>query len=110
MSPSKVIEHYTGLFRVEQSFRLYKSDVRIRPAFHYKPERIEAQVVICMIALTVLRILEQEIRPLGLTIEQAIQEISSAKAAIVSMGGQEYVVPPAYTPLQAKILKATEKP
>jgi transposase len=108
MRASKVIEHYTGLFRVEQSFRLYKSDVRVRPTFHYKPERIEAHVVICMLALTVIRILEQEVRPLGLTIDQAIQEISSAKAAIVSMGSQEYVVPPAYTPQQTKILRATE--
>jgi hypothetical protein len=107
MKAAKVIEHYTSLFRVEQSFRLYKSDVRVRPAFHYKPERIEAHVVICMLALTVMRILEQEVHPLGLTIEQALQEISSAKAAVVRLGNQEFVVPPAYTPLQARLLKAT---
>lgn len=108
MKAAKVIEHYTSLFRVEQSFRLYKSDVRVRPAFHYKPERIQAHVVICMLALTVMRILEQEVRPLGLTMDQAIQEISSAKAAIVCMDSKEYVVPPAYTSLQTKILRATE--
>lgn len=105
MKADSVIEHYTQLFRVEQSFRMYKSDVRVRPAFHYKPERIKAHVVICMLALTVMRILEQEVRPLGLTIDQAVQEISAAKAAIVSMDKQEHVVPPAYTPMQAKILK-----
>lgn len=109
MKASKVIEHYTYLFRVEQSFRLYKSDVRVRPAFHYKPERIEAHVIICMLALTVMRILEQEVNPLGLTLDQAIEEISSAKAAIVSMNNREYVVPPAYTPLQSKLLKATKQ-
>jgi transposase len=107
MRADVVIAHYTSLFRVEQSFRLYKSDVRVRPAFHYKPERIQAHVVICMLALTVIRILEQEASPLGLTIEQAIQEISSAKAAIVSMGAQEYFVPPAYTDTQVALLEAT---
>jgi transposase len=107
MKASKVIEHYTSLFRVEQSFRLYKSDVRVRPAFHYKPERIQAHVIICMLAVTVMRILEQEVRPLGLTMEQAIQEISTANAAIVSLNNQEFVVPPAYTPVQARILRAT---
>jgi transposase len=107
MKAAKVIAHYTSLFRVEQSFRLYKSDVRVRPAFHYKPDRIQAHVIICMLAVTVMRILEQEVRPLGLTMEQAIQEISTAKAAIVSLNNQEFVVPPAYTPVQAKILRAT---
>lgn len=110
MKAAQVIEHYTSLFRVEQSFRLYKSDVRVRPAFHYKPERIEAHVVICMLALTVMRILEQEVRPLGLTIDQALHEMSLAKAAVVSLNDQEFVVPPAYTPLQAKILRATRDP
>lgn len=105
---ASVITHYTSLFRVEQSFRLYKSDVRVRPAFHYKPERIQAHVVICMLALTVIRILEQKVRPLGLTIEQAVQEISTARAAVVSLNGQEFTVPPAYTPLQAKLLRVTE--
>jgi transposase len=107
MKPAAVITHYTSLFRVEQSFRLYKSDVRVRPAFHYKPERIQAHVVICMLALTVMRILEQEVRPLGLTIDQAVKEVSSARAAVVSLNGQEFTVPPAYTPLQAKILQLT---
>jgi transposase len=107
MEAAAIIAHYTSLFRVEQSFRLYKSDVRVRPAFHYKPERVEAHVVICMLALTVIRILEQEVRPLGLTIEQAIHEISTAKAAIVSLNNQEFVVPPAYTAVQNEILSAT---
>ena len=79
----------------------------VRPAFHYKPEQIQAHVVICMLALTIMRILEQEVRPLGLTVDQAIQEITLAKAAIVLMGNREYVVPPAYTPIQNKILDVT---
>jgi transposase len=108
MKAAQVIEHYTSLFRVEQSFRLYKSDVRVRPAFHYKPERIEAHVVICMLALTVMRILEQEVRPLGLTLDQVIQELSSARAAIVSLNHQEFLVPPAYTPLQTQIVQVTK--
>lgn len=107
MTASEVISHYTSLFRVEQSFRMYKSDVAVRPAFHYKPERIQSHVVICMIALTVMRILEQEVKPLGLTIPRALAEICSAKAAVISLNGQEFVVPPAYTSLQTKILKAT---
>ncbi|MBL8121389.1 IS1634 family transposase [Candidatus Saccharibacteria bacterium] len=107
MNATDVIAHYTSLFHVEQSFRLFKSDVRVRPTFHYKPERVEAHVVICMLAVTVMRILEQEVRPLGLTVEKAIQEISTAKAAIVRLNNKAFVVPPAYTTLQEEILRAT---
>lgn len=104
ISAEEVIAHYTSLFKVEQSFRLYKSDIAVRPAFHYKPERIEAHVVICMLALTVMRILEQEVRSIGLTLDQAIGEISSAKAAIVSLNSRSYVIPPAYTTIQNDLL------
>lgn len=101
---SDVIAHYTSLFRVEQSFRLYKSDVAVRPAFHYKPERIQAHVMICMLALTVMRILEQEMRPLGLTLDQSLQELIEAKAAVLKLNNQSFTVPPAYNQVQTKIL------
>lgn len=108
LKAQEVIAHYTSLYRVEQSFRLTKTDLRVRPAFHYKSPRIQAHVVICMIALTLLRILEQEAGALNLTLDQAIQEITAAKAAMVSLNGQAYLVPPALTPVQAKFLRCVD--
>lgn len=35
-----IIKRYRELYRIEQVFRISKSDLRIRPIFHYKEERI----------------------------------------------------------------------
>ena len=67
MIQAEVIEHYRDLYKVEQSFRMSKTDLKIRPTFHFRQRRIEARVIICMLSLCVLRMLELQVRPLGLT-------------------------------------------
>jgi hypothetical protein len=49
---------YKQLMRVEQCWRQLKSGLRMRPAFHYRPWRIQAHVTIAMLALLVERIAE----------------------------------------------------
>jgi transposase len=94
LSPDNVMAHYYDLYKVEQSFRLSKHDIQIRPTFHYKRERIEAHIVICMLALTILRMLEIEVKPLGLTIGQAIDMLQDIKATEVRLGDSTYTIPP----------------
>ncbi|TAN25966.1 MAG: IS1634 family transposase, partial [Actinomycetota bacterium] len=88
LSPEDVISHYGELYKVEQSFRMSKTDLRIRPAFHYRQRRIEAHVVICMLALCVMRMLECHVKPLGMTLKAALEEINSTKAAYARLGKQ----------------------
>ena len=108
LEPSLVIDHYGELYKIEQSFRMSKTDLRIRPAFHFIKRRIEAHVIICMLSLCVLRMLGQEAKPLGLTYKQALDEISSAKAAILSLGEQRFLVPPAYGPEMQRLIRSLE--
>ena len=108
LGQDEVITHYGELYRVEQSFRMSKSDLRIRPAFHYREKRIQAHVVICMLGLCVLRILEYQVRPLGLTVGSALDEISATKAAIVKLGDRQFVIPPEYGPIMKQIIGTLE--
>ena len=61
LGQNEVISHYGQLYKVEQSFRMSKTDLKIRPTFHYKEKRIQAHVVICMLGLCVLRMLEYQV-------------------------------------------------
>ncbi len=108
LSPTEVIEHYKELYKVEQSFRMSKTDLGIRPAFHYKRERIEAHVIICMLSLCLLRILEEKANLLGMTLGGALDEIKSAKSAIVQLGHREFRIPPAYTPTFKQLIKSLD--
>jgi transposase len=53
-----IIEHYHNLWHVEQAFRVTKSDLQIRPIYHFKHEAIEVHVLICFMALALCKYME----------------------------------------------------
>jgi transposase len=53
-----IIKHYHELYRVEQAFRISKSDLQTRPIFHYKEEPIKLHILICFMALVVSKHIE----------------------------------------------------
>ena len=44
-SPGSIIARYARLWKIEESFRINKHNLQMRPIFHYKPERIQAQSI-----------------------------------------------------------------
>ena len=60
-SPELVIETYGQLWHVEKAFRISKTDIRIRPMYHYRRRRIEAHVLIAFVAYTIYKELERRL-------------------------------------------------
>ena len=56
-----IINRYHGLSRIEDSFRIIKSDLEGRPIYVWTEEHIKAHFLICFIALTIIRILQYKI-------------------------------------------------
>ena len=56
---SDVYAAYHNLWHVERAFRISKSNIEIRPMFHFTRRRIEAHVCICFVALKVYKELER---------------------------------------------------
>ena len=54
----EIIDKYHGLSRIEDSFRITKSDLEGRPVFVRSPEHINAHFMICFIALTMIRLIQ----------------------------------------------------
>src|SRR5260370_11380734 len=50
-----IIDHYHNLWHVEQAFRISKSDLAMRPIYHFKKQTIEAHILICFMALAVCK-------------------------------------------------------
>ena len=57
-SDDTIIDIYRGLWRIEESFRITKSELEARPVFLSTQEHIEAHFLTCFVALTIARILE----------------------------------------------------
>lgn len=66
-----IIERYHELYRVEQAFRVSKSDLQTRPVFHFKEQPIKLHILICFMALVVSKHIEIKA---GLSIRKFLDE------------------------------------
>ena len=62
LSKEEVIAQYKQLWHIEKTFRISKTDLRIRPIFHYLKRRIEAHVCISFAACVVYKELERQLK------------------------------------------------
>ncbi len=100
-----VMARYSNLWQVEKSFRMSKSDLRARPAFHFKRQRIIAHLTICVCALAVLRELEQRVAAIGLKQPAALEEILAIQSFTLRMPKQpDTVIYSELSPLQEQLL------
>ena len=56
------MEQYKQLWHIEKTFRISKTDLRIRPIYHYLKRRIEAHVCISFAACVVYKELERQLK------------------------------------------------
>lgn len=61
LSPRKVADNYRHLWQIEKAFRISKTDLRIRPIFHFRQKRIEAHICIAFVAYTIYKELERSL-------------------------------------------------
>lgn len=60
-SDREIIDKYHGLSRIEDSFRITKSDLEGRPVYVSNPDHINAHFLICFIALTMVRLIQYRV-------------------------------------------------
>jgi transposase len=57
---------YIGLSQIEDSFRIAKHDLGLRPVYHHKAQRVQAHILVCFLALVMWRTLQQWMEGCGL--------------------------------------------
>jgi transposase len=60
MPTEKIIETYRGLWEIEETFRITKDDLEARPIYVSREDRIDAHMLVCFIALIIIRILQKK--------------------------------------------------
>jgi len=61
LSNEDIIKKYRGLWKIEESFRVLKTDLEGRPVYVKTPDHVEGHFLICFIALLISRILEMKL-------------------------------------------------
>ena len=61
IEPLDIIEMYHGLWKIEQTFRVTKSELNARPIYVKREDRIQAHFLTCFMSLLITRILEHDL-------------------------------------------------
>ena len=61
MPDQKVIDTYHGLSRIEDQFRVMKSDLETRPMYIRTKEHINSHILVCLLSLIIIRIIQNKI-------------------------------------------------
>lgn len=74
-----IIEQYHNLWQVEQTFRIAKSDLAMRPIYHFKKQTIEAHILICFLSLAVCKYMELKTGKSTKAILKLLKSITDAR-------------------------------
>ena len=61
LSDKEIRDIYKGLWKIEESFKITKSELETRPVFVWTNESIEAHFLSCFVSLLIIRLLEQKL-------------------------------------------------
>ncbi len=62
LAKEEVINQYRQLWNIEKTFRISKSDLRIRPIYHHLKRRIESHICISFVACKIYKELERQLK------------------------------------------------
>ena len=62
MDDLEIIDKYHGLTQIEDQFREMKGTMDTRPIYVNTPEHIQAHLLICFMALTMMRVMQHKIK------------------------------------------------
>ncbi len=102
LRPNEIMENYRPLWQIEKAFRISKTDLKIRPIYHYRKKRIESHICIAFAAYTIFKEMER-------LLEKHQAGFSAKRAAELThnMYEMEYVLPNSEEP-EKIILKMDE--
>lgn len=62
LEKDEILENYNHLWQIEKAFRTAKTDLKIRPIYHRKKQRIEAHICLTFVAYKVYKELERQLK------------------------------------------------
>ncbi len=110
LSTEEVIKQYKQLQMVENGFRTLKSNLDIRPMFHWNPERIRAHVFICFLALQLTVLFELRLKSMKMTFERAKQKLRQLHVIDWKSSKNRHKALTQTTPEQLEIFKQLHVP
>ena len=105
--PEELLARYRRLWVIEESFRIHKHNLAVRPIFHYKPRRIEAHILLCYMAFCLIRHAQYRLRvhQKEVSLDEIRRELQRVQASTLEdeATGKRYRIPSSISSI-AKII------
>ncbi|XVJ70713.1 MAG: IS1634 family transposase [Rhizobacter sp.] len=62
LMPLEAIKRHKALADIERGFRALKSEIEVAPVYHRMPQRTRAQAMLCLMALTLHRVMRRRLK------------------------------------------------
>lgn len=86
-----IVHQYHSLWHVEAAFRIAKSDLAMRPIFHFKEQTVKAHVLLCFVALAICVYMEHKTGKSTRHIIKQLLRITDVKL-LDTLGGQTHIL------------------
>jgi transposase len=107
LSVEKILDVQRTLWRIEESFRIMKSTLEVRPIFHWTESRIKGHFVICFLAFLLERTLEIKLRnaEIDASPERIRSALNSMQFAEIELQESKFLIKTKSEDLASKILR-----
>jgi len=107
LKPQDILEAYHNLWKIEESFRLMKTTLSVRPVFHWTEPRIKGHFVICFLAFLLERTLESKLKRAHLPASppQIREALNSMNFAEVKIKKSKFLIKTKVESLGNKVLR-----
>lgn len=80
-----VYQDYRRLWIIEESFRINKHNLKMRPIYHFTPRRIQAHILICYMAFTLVRHVQYHLNKTNnaMSVKRIIEALRNVQASIL---------------------------
>lgn len=96
-SAESLLQRYRGLWVIEESFRINKHTLAMRPIFHFKTRRIEAHILICYMAFSLMRHAQSRLQTYqeDIALDEMRRELYRVQVSILedTTNGKKYRLP-----------------
>lgn len=94
LSIKEIEEAYHQLWKIEESFRVLKTNLEARPIFHWTERRIKGHFMLCFIAFLLERTLELELKKnkISYSVERIRTSLSALELSVVNMEDKKYIL------------------
>lgn len=97
VNSTQLLERYRGLWVIEESFRINKHTLQMRPIYHYKSKRVEAHILICYLAFAISRYVEKQVTEFHkpMSVARIREELKRVQSALLEddVTGERYRLP-----------------